>query len=132
MGSLGANKSSSIVFSINSDRIDREIIDSRKVDMQKALDEVKKSLNDIMRYYPDDEVDMTYERLADVYPRHLEGDEAEKVILVDSKNERITTVEIRLWRDGSNKLQAELEPGNYSFDEFSDEELYRYGVERRR
>ena len=102
-----------------------------KEDMNKAIDNVKNSLNAIMQdSWMDKDDEHIYEALADYYPRSMSDNDAEKVILVDMDKERITTVSIYLHDYGNGRIDANLKSYNYSFNEFSDDELYDMGIER--
>lgn len=133
-GSGAVRNSSKIVFSIDQDRLDSySYRDVQKNSMREALEDVEKAIKEVEKDpWHDTDVDSLYESLADWFPKAMEGDDAEKVVRVDDKNEYVTTVDIRLWENREGKIEARLSPNSYSFDEFSDKELEDMGVERRR
>lgn len=134
MGSIGANRGSAggsnTIFEIRDERLDSYgYRESQKEDMQNALDEAQRAINEIMNDpWGAPSVDGVYDRLADWFPQSMDGDEAEKVIFADK--EYITTIDFRLHEDNNGKLVATLEPSSYSIDEFSDKELQDMGIDK--
>lgn len=98
--------------------------------LRKAVKDVKETIVNLFKDpTTNKEEDYMYEYLADSYPRSIEGDDAEKVVIVDEKNEIVTTVRISLFDNSrTKKYEVELEPHSYSFDEFSKEELEDLGI----
>ena len=135
MGSIGASKGPAVTYNVNTEVINA-LPDSRtmqKTQMRQAVEEVQTAINTFMNdSWTTKDIDHLYEALADYFPRSMEGDEAEKVVRVDTAYKIITTVDIRLWENKAGKIQADLSPSSYYFDDFSEEELKNMGIERRR
>ena len=75
------------------------------------------------------EVDYMFKYLADAYPRSMDYDDGEKVVIIDEKNQIIGTVKVSMFDNSrTKKFEVELEPHTYSFDEFSREELEDLGI----
>ena len=133
-GKIAAPENSKIAFDKRTDLLDNYVNAERKQMMRDGMDNVQDSINKIMNdpWGAPDSIEMVYERLADYYPRAMAGDDAEKV--VSTRDGYITTVDVRFNNyANSNKLHVTLEPHSYSYDEFTDKELYdEFGIERRR
>lgn len=122
-----------IIYIIDEDRLNSYTFrDFQKEQMYTAIQRVKNAIEAITNdpWFTQD-VDHLYEALADYFPRSMESDDAEKVVGVDLDNEYVTTVDIRLWENRDDQIEATLVPSSYSFDEFTEQELADMGIERR-
>lgn len=131
MGGVGKDTSkSNVIYDIQTERLDYYgYRDGQKEDMKEAIEQAKK----VIDYHMNDNwfeptVEGLYERLADEFPRHMDGDEAEKVMFADK--EYITTMDFSIWEDRNGKLNVSLEPNSYSIDEFNEAELEDMGIDK--
>ena len=132
-GTAAARNSSRILLNVDEERLQSyNFRDFEKKNMSESLQNVKNAISNIEKdpWNKDLDVDVMYEILADYYPRHMDGDESEKVVGVDWDNEYVTTVKISLWENRENKIQADLQSGSYSFSEFSKSELEDMGIDQ--
>ena len=134
MGSIGANKGSIITYNIDTGSIDAlpDYRAMQKTQMREAISDVQNAINTFMSdSWTEKDVDHLYEALADYFPRFMNGDEADKLVRVDTAYKIITTVDIRL-HEYNGKIEVTLSPSSYYYDDFTDEELRNMGIERRR
>lgn len=126
------NSNSAYAVTVEEERLSsynyREV---EKEQMRKALDSAKEAIDSIVKdpYLTknDDYREETfYERLADWFPRAMDGDDAEKIVYTGK--DYITTVTFSI-HDFNGKFDITLKPASYSVDEFSKEELERLGIE---
>lgn len=132
-GNAAARNSSRIVLNTDEERLESyNFRDFEKKNMSESLQTVKNAISNIEKdpWNKDLNTEALYEILADYFPRNMDGDESEKVVGVDFKNEYITTVEISLWENRDGKIEGTLKPGSYSFSEFSKEELEYMGIDQ--
>ena len=133
MGSVGniqANTSRVLIIPDEERLTSYNFRDFEKKNMAEFLQNVKNAISNIEKdpWNKDLDVFAMYEILADYYPRHMDGDESEKVVGVDWDNGYITTVRVSLWDNREGKIQADLKPASYSFDEFSTSEMEDMGI----
>ena len=133
MGSIGKSSAPAVTYEVDTEsafsyRNRREDV---RQDMEDAMEDVKKSINDFMeRAWSEKDVEHLWEAIHDYYPRSLPGDESEKVVYVDTKNQRITGVDISLSENANGGITAKLNPFSVSFNEWTKKELYDYfGIE---